>query len=159
MTEKKDIDLSGYKEKVKTAAKGFLFWDKELIFRGMTQSGYEIEFDAAVQWGCMPTESLMLSLAGCLGIDTVSFLQKMRAEIHKFKMDIDGERNETPPQYYKAISLFMHIEGKNITEKMVERAVKLSQEKYCSVYHSLRPDMKVTVGWEITETEAPHEVK
>lgn len=159
MSEKKEMDLEGYKEKVKTMTKGFLFWEKDLIFKGMTQTGYEIEFDARVEWGCMPTESLLLSLAGCMGIDVVSFLTKMKAEIHKFKMDIDGERNPTPPQYYKAITMTLHITGHNIKEKQVERAVSLSQEKYCSVYHSLRPDLVVKVAYEITDVEGPHEVK
>lgn len=154
-----DINLEGYKEKVKTAAKGFLFWEKDLLFKGMTQSGYEIEFDAAVQWGCMPTESLMLSLAGCMGIDVVSFLQKMKAEIHKFKLDIDGDRNPTPPQYFKSFTMHLHITGKGIKEKQVERAIALSQEKYCSVYHSLRKDIVVKVGYSITDIEEPREVK
>jgi len=154
-----DINLEGYKEKVKTAAKGFLFWEKDLLFKGMTQSGYEIEFDAAVQWGCMPTESLMLSLAGCMGIDVVSFLQKMKAEIHKFKLDIDGDRNPTPPQYFKSFTMHLFITGKGIKEKQVERAIALSQEKYCSVYQSLRKDIVVKVGYTITDIEEPHEVK
>lgn len=154
-----DIDLQGYKEGAKHTLKGFLFWDKELIFKGMTQSGYEIEFDAAVQWGCMPTESLMLSLAGCLGIDVVSFLTKMKVELTKFKMDIDALRNPTPPQYFKEITLHMHITGRGITEKQVERAVRLSQEKYCSVYHSLRKDLVVKVGYTLTDVEEPHKVK
>ncbi|HLB24800.1 MAG TPA: OsmC family protein [Nitrospirota bacterium] len=153
------MDLHGYKENVKKTMKGFLFWEKDLVFKGMTQSGYEIEFDAAVQWGCMPTEGLLLSLAGCMGIDVVSFLTKMKAEVTKFKMDIDAERNPAPPQYFTAFTFHLHITGKGITEKQVERAVALSQEKYCSVYHSLRKDLSVRVGYTITDVEEPHAVK
>lgn len=139
--------LTGYKEKVAPVTKGTLTWDKELIFVGRTQRGYEIEFDAEIQWGCAPTESLLLSLAACMGIDAVSFLQKMRANLASFKIDITGERNPTPPQYYKAIEMVLHISGEQITQKQVERAVALSQEKYCSVYHSLRKDLKVSVKY------------
>jgi len=139
--------LTGYKEKVAPVTKGTLTWDKELIFVGRTQRGYEVEFDAEIQWGCAPTESLLLSLAGCMGIDVVSFLQKMRANLKSFKIDIAGERNPTPPQYYKAIEMVLHISGENITPKQIERAVALSQEKYCSVYHSLRKDLKVGVKY------------
>jgi putative redox protein len=139
--------LTGYKEKVAPITKGTLTWDKELIFVGRTQRGYEIEFDAEIQWGCAPTESLLLSLAACMGIDAVSFLQKMRANLASFKIDITGERNPTPPQYYKAIEMVLHISGERITQKQVERAVALSQEKYCSVYHSLRKDLKVSVKY------------
>jgi putative redox protein len=139
--------LTGYKEKVAPITKGTLTWDKELIFVGRTQRGYEIEFDAEIQWGCAPTESLLLSLAACMGIDAVSFLQKMRANLASFRIDITGERNPTPPQYYKAIEMVLHISGERITQKQVERAVALSQEKYCSVYHSLRKDLKVSVKY------------
>jgi putative redox protein len=139
--------LTGYKEKVAPVTKGTLTWDKELIFVGRTQRGYEVEFDAEIQWGCAPTESLLLSLAGCMGIDVVSFLQKMRAKLRSFKIDITGERNPTPPQYYKAIEMVLHISGDYITPKQIERAVALSQEKYCSVYHSLRKDLKVSVKY------------
>jgi putative redox protein len=143
--------LTGYKEKVAPVTKGTLTWDKELIFVGRTQRGYEIEYDAEIQWGCAPTESLLLSLAACMGIDMVSFLQKMRSKLTGFKIDIAGERNPTPPQYYKSIEMVLHMTGENITPKQVEKAIALSQDKYCSVYHSLRKDLKVTVKYFISE--------
>ena len=141
--------LDGYKEKILPLNKGTLTWDKELIFLGRTQRGYEIDFDAHVQWGCTPTESLLMSLAGCLGIDVVSFLQKMKCVISKFKIDISGERNPTPPQYYKYIEMKIHISGENITPRKLDRVIALSQEKYCSVYHSLRKDLEVKVNYVI----------
>ena len=159
MSHDAELQLEEYKNKVRGQMKGFLFWEKDLLFKGMTQSGYEIEFDAEVQWGCMPTESLMLSLAGCMGIDVLSFLKKMKCHIAKFKVDIDAERNATPPQYFRAITMHIHVSGSGITERRIERAVALSQDKYCSVYHSLRKDLKVKVGWTITDVEPPHEVK
>ncbi len=74
--EKQDLEdaLTGYKQKINHVSKATLSWDKDLIFVGRTQEGYEIEFDAHVQWGCKPTDSLLLSLAGCMGIDVVMFL-------------------------------------------------------------------------------------
>lgn len=139
--------LTGYKEKVAPVTKGTLTWERELIFMGRTQRGYEIDFDAEIQWGCAPTESLLLSLAGCMGIDMVSFLRKMKANLKNFKIEIMGERNPTPPQYYKAIEMILHISGEDITPKQIEKAIALSQEKYCSVYHSLRKDLKVSVKY------------
>ena len=149
--------LKGYKEKIAPVTKASLTWDRELIFVGRTQQGYEIEFDAHVQWGCKPTDALLLSLAGCMGIDVVSFLKKMRVEIAGFKMDIIGERNPTPPQYYKAIEMILYISGKNIDSKKVDRAVALSHEKYCSVYNSLRKDMDVKVRYILEEKEPAKE--
>ncbi len=141
--------LKGYKEKIPPVNKGMLTWEKELIFHGRTQRGEEIDYDASFQWGCSPTETLLMSVAGCLAIDMVSFLQKMRAAVTKFKIDYSGERNPTPPQYYKSMEMVIHICGENITQKKMERAISLSQEKYCSVYHSLRKDIDVKISYVI----------
>ena len=144
-----DENLEGYKGKINPVNKASLTWDKDLIFLGRTPRGFELDFDAEAQWGCIPTESLLLSIAGCLAIDVVSFVTKMKAKILKFKVDIVGERNPTPPQYYTKVDMVLHISGENITPKKLDRAISLSQEKYCSVYHSLRKDLKVNVTYAI----------
>ncbi len=153
-TEKEDLEgsLTGYKQKINLVSKATLTWDKELIFVGRTQEGYEIEFDAHVQWGCKPTDALLLSLASCMGIDVVMFLQKMKMDLENFKVDITGERNPTPPQYFKTVDIVLHLTGKKLNPKKVARAVSLSHEKYCSVYNSLRKDMDVKVSYNITDT-------
>ncbi len=153
MDEKQSLidSLKGYKEKVPTIEKATLQWDKELIFIGRTQRGYEIEFDANLQWGCKPTDALVLGLAGCTAIDVFMFLQKMHVEIGDFKIDIVAERNPTPPQYYKTIEMVLNITGKKLDAKKVERAIALSHDKYCSVYHSLRKDMIVRVSYVLKE--------
>ena len=146
-TESLEDSLQGYKEKILPVNKGTLTWDKDLIFIGRTNRGYEVEYDAQQQWGCSPTETLLLSVAGCMGIDMVSFLKKMKCEIKTYKMDIVGERNPTPPQYYTSIEMIITLTGSGLTAKKIERAISLSQEKYCSVYHSLRKDLKVKVDY------------
>jgi len=149
--EKVDLEdsLEGYKQKIRTVNTASLTWDKDLIFLGRTPRGFELDFDAEAQWGCIPTESLLLSIAGCLAIDVVSFITKMKAKITKFRIDIAGERNPTPPQYYTKVDMVIHIAGEHITPKKLDRAISLSQEKYCSVYHSLRKDLKVNVTYTI----------
>ena len=152
MAEEKEVkeleeSLDAYKAKISQVNKATLTWDKDLIFMGRTNRGYEIEFDAQQQWGCSPTESLLLSVAGCMGIDMVSFLQKMKCEIKSYKMDIVGERNPTPPQFYTSMELIITVKGAGLTPKKLERAISLSHEKYCSVYHSLRKDMKMKVDY------------
>lgn len=146
-------NLKGYKEKINPINKATLDWDKELIFVGRTQQGYEIEFDANVQWGCKPTDALLLSLAGCMGIDVVMFLQKMRAQLASFRVVITGERNPDPPQYYKKIDMELQIGGKALDPNKVARAVSLSHEKYCSVYNSLRKDMEINVTYVLEDKE------
>jgi len=152
--EKVDLEnsLEGYKQKIRPVNTASLTWDKDLIFLGRTPRGFELDFDAEAQWGCIPTESLLLSIAGCLAIDVVSFITKMKAKITKFRIDIAGERNPTPPQYYTKVDMVIHIAGEHITPKKLDRAIALSQEKYCSVYHSLRKDLKVNVTYTIEET-------
>jgi putative redox protein len=144
--------LQDYKQKINHLSKATLTWDKELIFVGRTQEGYEIDFDGHVQWGCKPTDALLLSLAGCMGIDVVMFLQKMKMELDAFKVDMVGERNTTPPQYFQKVDIVLHLTGKNLNAKKVARAVSLSHEKYCSVYNSLRKDMDVKVSYNIIDT-------
>lgn len=155
MDETKALDqsLKGYKEQAPIVNKCTLTLDKDLIFVARTNSGYEIEFDANIQWGCSPTESLLMSIAGCMAIDVVSFLRKMRAEISKYSMDVTGERNPSPPQFYRKVSMVLNIAGKGLTPGKVDRAVSLSREKYCSVYHSLRKDLQVDVTYNITNEE------
>jgi putative redox protein len=152
-TEQLETNLKDYKTKVSADMKMRLDWTKDLIFEARTSTGYVIEYDAKVEWGCMPTEGLLASVAGCLAIDVVSFTTKMRAEISEFKMDISGKRNPTPPQYFTEINLHITVKGKNIDERKMDRAIALSKDKYCSVYHTLRPDLKHTVTYEIVNEE------
>lgn len=152
MAEEKEIkeleeSLDAYKSKISQVNKATLTWDKELIFIGRTSRGYEVEYDAHQQWGCSPTETLLLSVAGCMGIDMMSFIKKMKCEVKSYKMEIVGERNPTPPQYYTSIEMIISITGTGLTAKKIERGISLSQEKYCSVYHSLRKDLKMKVEY------------
>ncbi len=146
-TKELETSLDNYKAKIQNVNKATLTWDKDLIFVGRTQRGYEVEYDAQQQWGCSPTETLLLSVAGCMAIDMVSFLKKMKCEIKTYKMDIVGERNPTPPQYYTSMEMIISVNGTGLTDKKLERAISLSHEKYCSVYHSLRKDMKMKVDY------------
>lgn len=146
-----EASLKEYKTKVAPVTKGTLLWDKDMIFLGRTQRGYEIDFDGRVEWGCMPTESLLLSLAACMGIDMVSFLQKMKADLRSFRIDIEGSRNTEPPQYYRVIRMVVALSGEGLTDKKIKRSIELSQEKYCSVYNTLRKDTEVKVEYKITE--------
>lgn len=151
--------LSSYKQNINPVVKTSLVWERDLIFTGSTPQGYEIEFDANAQWGCKPTESLLLSLAGCMGIDIMTILTKMRLKIVSFRIETKGERNEQPPQYYRKVEMVMHIAGKNLDPAKVERAIALSRDKYCSVYNSLRPDMEMNVRFVLEDKDLPGDEK
>lgn len=143
--------LGGYKAKIAPVNRATLTWDKDLVFVGTTQEGYDIEFDAQQQRGCKPTDALLLALAGCMGIDVVMFVQKMRMSLSAFRMEIAGERNPTPPQYYRSFAMVLHIAGESLDPKKIERAISLSRQKYCSVYNSLRKDVAVEVSYVLQE--------
>jgi len=147
--------LSGYKQNINPVVKTVLVWERDLVFTGSTPQGYEIEFDANAQWGCKPTESLLLSLASCMGIDIMTILTKMRLKIAGFRIEVTGERNAQPPQYYKVVEMVMHIAGKNLDPGKVESAIALSRNKYCSVYNSLRPDMELNVRFVLEDKDLP----
>jgi putative redox protein len=149
--ENLEESLDDYKKEILEVNKGFLEWDKDLIFNVRTQMGYEIEYDANLQWGCAPTETLLASVAGCMAIDVFYFLKKMRADIKSFKIDFTGVRKPDPPQYYKSIDLVIKIEGEGITPKKMDRAISLSHDKYCSVYNALRKDIEVTTSYKLNE--------
>ncbi len=146
------LTKEGYKENVADTSRGILTWEKDLVFTARIR-GYAIDFDANAKEGCIPTDSLLMSIPGCLGIDVMLFLKKMKAEIKSFDIETTGERNPVPPKYFKAVHMHIRISGKGITNKKLERAISLSQEKYCSVYHSIRKDMEVKITYSIEECE------
>lgn len=147
--------LQGYKAGITPGVKATLAWSQDRVFTGTTPQGYEIEFDADAQWGCKPTEALLLSLAGCMAIDIVSILKKMRVALTAFRVEVAGERNPQPPQFFRSVEMTLHIAGRNLEARRVERAIALSRQTYCSVYNSLRPDLELTVRYVLEEAVAP----
>lgn len=142
-------ELEGYKDEILPVNKARLELLRDLYFMGNTQRGYEVEYDIKYEEGCSPTETLLLSLAGCLSIDVVHILRKMRCEVTRYEISAEGARRLAPPQYYESFDFKILISGNRITPKKIDRAIALSREKYCSVYHSLRDDIEVTVSYEI----------
>ncbi len=136
--ENLENSINGYKKEILEVNKGSLEWEKDLIFNARTQMGYEIEYDANLQWGCSPTETLLSSVAGCMAIDVFYFLKKMRADIKSFKIDFSGVRKPDPPQYYTSIDLQINVTGEGITSKKMDRAISLSHDKYNRLHNKRR---------------------
>jgi putative redox protein len=153
--EKDDLkeELKGYKVKITPLTKATLTWSRDLVFVGTTPQGYELEFDADAQWGCKPTEALLMSLGGCMAIDIVSILKKMRMDISHFRIDITGERNPDPPQFFREVEMILYLAGRNLDSLRIDRAIALSREKYCSVYNSLRPDLTLNIRYTLEEAK------
>jgi putative redox protein len=82
--------------------------------------------------GPRPMEMLLLGLGGCTQFDVVHILRKGRNEVSRCEVEIEAERAENDPKVFTKIHLRYLVGGPGLTEKAVERAVKLSAEKYCS---------------------------
>jgi putative redox protein len=150
-------ELQGYKAKITPTTKATVTWNRDLIFAGRTPQGYELDFDAEAQWGCKPTEALLLSLGGCMAIDIVSILKKMRMEIDRFRIDLTGERNPEPPQYFRAVEMVLHLAGKNLDPGRIDRAIALSRQTYCSVFNSLRSDLDLKIRYILNDEKTAPE--
>jgi putative redox protein len=123
-----------------------LRWHEGLVFRGGAPDGPEttIDGDNAVAPGPMLT--LLLAAAACTAADVVLVLEKMRVTLREFRLEASGQRREEEPPRYTAIHLEYHLAGEGLNESKARRAIDLSIEKYCSVLHSLAPDIRITSG-------------
>lgn len=91
-------------------------------------------------------EALALSVAGCMAIDVLMILEKSRVPVEALEIDVRGERADDPPRRYTALTLAYRLRGPSAGERSkVERAVRLSRETYCSVLHSLQPDLALEI--------------
>jgi putative redox protein len=88
--------------------------------------------------------TLLLAAAACTGSDLVLVLQKMRQPLKELRIDVAGVRRESEPRRYLALHLDYHVDGEGLEAAKVRRAIDLSLEKYCSVIHSLAPDIAIT---------------
>lgn len=102
-----------------------------------------------------PKKLLLSSLAGCTGMDVVSLLNKMRVTFTGFEMDIAADLTEEHPKVYSEIRLVYRFFGNNINKDKVEKAVQLSQEKYCGVSAMLKKNCPIVHSIEYVEEKAP----
>ncbi len=108
----------------------------------------ELTLDGAGEQGLSPMQHLALAVAGCMAIDVVHILARMRTPVTSLQVQVTATRAPTPPRRFTAIELQMQIHG-DVAEAGVERAVALSRERYCSAWQSLRPDTILQVRWRI----------
>ena len=83
--------------------------------------------------GPRPKGLSLVSLGGCTGMDVVSMLKKMRVEFDYFNVEVEGELTEEHPKYYHTITINYIFKGKNLPMEKLEKAVNLSQDRYCGV--------------------------
>jgi putative redox protein len=118
-----------------------LIWREGMRFEGGAPGAPPIAIDAEGQQAPSPMQALLLALAGCTGADVVSMLQKKRAALQGLRVEVVGERRDAHPRRYTAITLTYHIHAPGLAEAQARHAIELSLARYCSVTHSLAPDI------------------
>jgi putative redox protein len=101
-------------------------------------AGHKIVMDADIEsggddTGVRPKPLQLVALGGCTGMDVVSLLKKMRVDIDDFQMIIEGELSEDHPKHYQSIHLIYQFKGKDLPIDKLEKAVSMSEDKYCGV--------------------------
>lgn len=121
-----------------------LSWSEGMRFEARTGSGAVTSIDGEGGLSPSPMELLLASLGGCTGIDVVEILRKGRHDVEGVEVEVEGTRRSEPPRAYTGLRLLFRVRG-DVPRRAVERAVDLSLETYCSVFHTLREDLSVEV--------------
>ena len=121
-----------------------LRWEEGLCFVGGAQEGPNTRIDGDNTASPGPMLTLLLAAGSCSGSDVVLILKKMRIELRDLRIEVTGHRREQEPRRYTAIHFEYHMGGAGLNQDKAHRAVSLSVEKYCSVIHSLAPDIAIT---------------
>ena len=125
-----------------------LIWEHDLVFGGRSGE-IELKLDSASAAGPSPIQALAFGLAGCMAMDVVYILRKARLELKGLKADLTGHRAPEVPHRFVAFALHFTLTG-DLPADQVQRAVDLSRDKYCSVWHSLRQDIELAVTFKVT---------
>jgi putative redox protein len=129
---------------------------KGITFAGKADSNHWVTMDGPENFGgsdsgTRPKELILIALGGCTGSDVVSILQKKRAPLDDFEINISADMTDEHPKVYKNIRLEYVFYGKGIQQKDVERAIELSSTKYCSVTKMLEGSVNITHSYKILE--------
>ena len=131
-------------------------WVDGALMVGESGSGHAVVMDGPEDsggrnLGVRPMEMLLLGMGGCTEFDVVHILRKGRHEVRLCEVELEAERAESDPKVFTRIHVHFRVGGPGLTEKMVERAVRLSAEKYCSASIMLGQVARVTHDFELVD--------
>ncbi|MCA9758783.1 MAG: OsmC family protein [Candidatus Eisenbacteria bacterium] len=131
---------------------------KGVTFLGITDSKHWVPMDGPEEFGgsdagIRPKELLLLALAGCTGSDVASMLNKMRVPYTKFEVDIEAEMSDEHPKVYTKIVVVYRFWGEELDTSKLERAIELSETRYCGVSAMLRSTVDLSSRYEINPEE------
>jgi len=121
-----------------------LVWKGDFRFQGTAHGGSITSIDGNSIEGTSPVDLFLESVGACAAIDVVDILKKSRQDVQGMAVEVEATRKEEPPRYVKRLEFRFRIKGP-VDQKKAERAVDLSLEKYCSVFHTLRMDISLDV--------------
>ncbi|HWK74353.1 MAG TPA: OsmC family protein [Povalibacter sp.] len=135
-------------------------WVQDVMFVGESGSGHAVVMDGAPEaggrnLGIRPMEMLLLGLAGCSAFDVVLILERGRQKVTDCVVDVDADRADTDPKVFTDIRLRYTVTGHSLDRGKVERAVKLSEEKYCSASAIIGKTAQITHTIEIVSAALP----
>jgi len=131
-------------------------WLENYTFVGKSSQNKSVIMDASITEGSetiapSPMEMVLMGLMGCAGIDVRLILTKSKKQLSLLEIEAIAKRREEYPQIFTDIHLHFKVAGKDLDEKSVDRAIKLSAEKYCSVSAMLQTTVNITHDFEIIE--------
>ena len=125
-------------------------WLNERNFVGTDAGGHSVVLSGQKKSiGVSPSQMLLVALAACSSVDVVEILEKKRLKLTLLEVTITGEQDPDPPWTYRKIHVKYRLGGKDLTEKAVEQAIRLSQDKYCSVAATVSGMAQITTEFEI----------
>ncbi len=133
-------------------------WVENVCFMGESETGHAVILDGSPDnggrnMGMRPMEMLLLGMGACTSFDVVTILKKTRQPITDCVAEIDATRADEMPKVFTKIHVHFVVTGKNLNPIQVERAVKLSAEKYCSASIMLSKSVEITHGFEIKDND------
>jgi putative redox protein len=131
-------------------------WVEQASFLGETESNHAVLMDGAPasggrNLGPRPMEMLLIGTGGCTSFDVISILKKSRQAVSDCYVELDAERAETDPKVFTRIHMHFVVKGKDIKPEAVEKAIKLSAEKYCSASIMLGKTAVITHDFEVIQ--------
>ncbi len=135
-----------------------------MTFAGLTESGHWVTVDGPPEFGgssaaIRPKELILISLGACTGSDVVSILQKKRVKLGGFEVRLKAQVAEEHPQVYTKIHIEYVFYGENLSAADLERAIDLSQNKYCPVSAMLKNSVEITNSYVVLPPDDFHAVK
>ncbi len=128
-------------------------WIDELKFEAVTPEAYTFTIDSKREEGVGAMDLLLFSVAGCTAVDVVIILKKQRQPVEGVTVQVSGERATEHPKVYTKIHIDYTVKG-NLDPKKVERAIQLSEEKFCSASAMLRKTAEMTHSFSIIPPDA-----